>query len=393
MMQYSNIGEDKISRLGFGCMRFAKDEKTGEIDKELVGRMFDRAIESGVNYFDTAYPYLDAKSEIVVGEMLKKYPRESYFLADKFPGHSMPKPIDNIELFNVQLKKCGTDYFDYYLLHNINEQSISVYEGEEYHIIPDIIKMKEAGKIRHPGFSFHGGVELLKKVLDKYEGVFEFVQIQLNYLDWTLQKAKEKYDLITEKGLSVIVMEPCRGGKLASLPGTLSEKLDPRYSDASYAFRFVSSLPNVKVILSGMNSMEQVCDNLDTFNNKPALSGDEIETLMAIAEELKNSVPCTGCRYCCDGCPMGLNIPFLLECFNSLKFDRDISTIMRLDSLAEDKKPKSCIACGKCSHSCPQKIDVPAVLKELSAIYANGPMWSDMSKARQQSILKDLGEE
>lgn len=181
-MIYSDFKGLKLSRLGFGCMRFASGSD-GEIDQAKVNAMFDLAVEKGVNYFDTAYPYLGGKSEIAMAEALKKYPRESYYIADKFPGHSINQPIDNVKLFHLALKKCNTDYFDFYLLHNVNEWSVQKYESDEYHIIPDMLKMKEEGKIRHFGFSFHGGCELLEKFLDDHEGMFDFVQIQLNYLD------------------------------------------------------------------------------------------------------------------------------------------------------------------------------------------------------------------
>ena len=230
-MIYSNFHDLKLSRLGFGCMRFKMTD--GEVDQDTVNAMFDLAIANGVNYFDTAYPYLNGKSEGAAATALRRYPRDSYYLADKFPGHSLPGPIDNIALFNLSLKRCQTDYFDFYLLHNITEWSIKIYESEEYHIIPDILKMKEEGKIRHLGFSFHGGPELLERILTQYEGVFEFVQIQCNYLDWTLQKAKEKYDIITKHGLGVWVMEPCRGGKLAVLSEENSARLKQFGDDRS----------------------------------------------------------------------------------------------------------------------------------------------------------------
>ena len=220
-----------------------------------------------------------------MAEALKRYPRESYYIADKFPGHSLPGPIDNIALFNISLERCRTDYFDFYLLHNITEWSVKIYESEEYHIIPDILKMKEEGKIRHLGFSFHGGPDLLEKLLTKYEGVFEFVQIQCNYLDWTLQDAKSKYDIITKHGLGVWVMEPCRGGKLAVLPEECSNQLkeiNPDASDASYAFRFLQGLPNIRMILSGMNEVFQVEDNLNTFKEYNPLSPEEEKLLLSI---------------------------------------------------------------------------------------------------------------
>ncbi len=395
-MIYNDFNGDKLSRLGFGCMRFKTDPETGEIDQQKVNAMFDLAISQGVNYFDTAYPYLGGKSEIAMAEALKKYPRESYYLADKFPGHSLPGPVDNIALFNVSLNKCRTDYFDFYLLHNITEWSVKIYESEEYHIIPDMIRMKEEGKIRHLGFSFHGGPELLEEFLNRHEGVFEFVQIQCNYLDWTLQNAKKKYDIITDRGLGVWVMEPCRGGKLAQLSDANMARLkafDLQRSAASYAFRFLQGLEQVKMILSGMNEVAQVEDNLNTFASYEPLSPEERQTLLEIAEGMKKGVPCTGCRYCCAGCPMELDIPFLLECYNDYRYAESLTASQRLDGLAEDKKPASCIACGQCSHACPQGIDVPAALAELSEMYANGPKWAEVSKGRAESIRKDLNME
>lgn len=392
-MIYSDFHGLQLSRLGFGCMRFRTDPESGEIDQEKVNEMFDLAIRKGINYFDTAYPYLNGKSEIAMAKALKKYPRDSYFIADKFPGHSLPGPIDNIALFNLSLQKCETDYFDFYLLHNITEWSVKVYEGEEYHIIPDIVRMKEEGKIRHLGFSFHGGPELLEAFLSRHEGVFEFVQIQCNYLDWTLQDARQKYDIITRHGLGVWVMEPCRGGKLAVLNEGQSARLrqfDPDASDASYAFRFLQDLPNIKVILSGMNEPEQVIDNLNTFETHKPLSKEEYDTLMELAEGMKAGVPCTGCRYCCDGCPMGLNIPYLLACYNDYKYTPSAISGMRLDGLDEDKLPSACIGCGQCTHACPQGIDVPAALAELAKMYAEGPKWSVTAKSRGKEIRKAL---
>lgn len=392
-MIFNNFRGDNLSRLGFGCMRFTKDPATGEIDQEKVNAMFDLAVSNGVNYFDTAYPYLDCKSEIAMAEALKKYPRESYYIADKFPGHSLPGPVDNIALFNISLKKCRTDYFDYYLLHNITESTVSVYESDEYHIIPDIIKMKEEGKIRHLGFSAHGGTDLLERFLTKYEGIFEFVQIQCNYLDWSLQKAKEKYDVITKHGLGVWVMEPLRGGKLAELSEEDSSALKefrPEESDASFAFRYLLDLPNVKMILSGMNEVYQVEDNLKTFRQESPLTPEETETLYTIAEKLKKGVPCTACRYCCDGCPAGLNIPMLIENYNDMLFAPGVVASMRLDGLPDDKKPTACINCGQCARVCPQNIDVPVILADLAERYEKAPKWSEVSKVRQVAIKKDL---
>ena len=382
-----------LSRLGFGCMRFALDPATGEIDQKKVDDMFDLAIRGGVNYFDTAYPYLGGKSELAMAKALARYPRESYYVADKFPGHSLPGPVDNVALFNLSLKKCGVDYFDFYLLHNITEWSVKVYEGEEYHILPDMLRMKNEGKIRHLGFSCHSGPQLLEEYLDRHEGIFDFVQIQLNYLDWTLQDAKKKYDIITSRGLGVWVMEPLRGGKLASLPAESHEKLAafrPEESDAAFAFRFLQSLPNVKVVLSGMNEVDQVEDNLRTFSSGAPLSAEETALLFEIAESMKKGVPCTACRYCTAGCPMKLDIPYLLECYNDYKYAATVTPSMRIDALEENKRPSACISCRKCARACPQGIDIPTVLRELSGLYESGPHWAITAKPRQEAIKRDL---
>ena len=392
-MIYNMFHEDHLSRLGFGCMRFKKDEKTGEIDQKMVNEMFALAVENGVNYFDTAYPYLNGQSEIAMAEGLSPYPRDSYFLADKFPGHSLPGPVDNIALFNVSLKKSRTDYFDYYLLHNVTEWSVKIYESEEYHIIPDLLKMKAEGKIRHFGFSFHGGPDLLEEFLNRHEGVFEFVQIQCNYLDWTLQDAKRKYDIITEHGLGVWIMEPCRGGRLANLSEEEMKRLralDPQAGAPSYAFRFLMGLPNVKMILSGMNELSQVADNLRTFASEKPLTEEEERVVFEIAESMKNGVPCTACRYCCDGCPIGLDIPYLIDCYNTNKMAVSLTASQRIDALPEEKKPAACIACGQCAHACPQGIDVPSVMAELADMYEKLPKWADASQSRRDSIRRDL---
>ena len=224
--------------------------------------------------------------------------------------------------------------------------------------------------------------------------MFEFVQIQCNYLDWTLQDARRKYDIITSHGLGVWIMEPLRGGKLAALSEENSAKLkqfDADASDASYSFRFLQDLEGIKVILSGMNEVFQVEDNLKSFESRKPLSEEERKVLFEIADSMKNGVPCTACRYCCKGCPMELDIPMLLDCYNNMKFASSLNMSMRLDGLAEDKKPSACIGCGQCTHACPQGIDVPSVLRELDDIYTNGPTWAEAARSRHDAILKDLG--
>ena len=388
-MQYNDFQDLSLSRLGFGTMRLPTKE--GAIDTDLTTQMIDYALEHGINYFDTAYPYMGSKSEIVVGQALARHPREKFFLADKFPGHQIAETYYPEEIFEEQLQKCKVDYFDFYLLHNIYENSFFVYTDPQWHIIPYFIEQKKKGRIRHLGFSCHANIETLRKFLDLYGDVMEFCQIQLNYLDWTLQKAKAKYDLLTERGIPVWVMEPVRGGKLANLPEEDRQKLAairPDESAAAWAFRWLTSLPNVKMILSGMSNLPQMEDNVKTFPTDKPLNDNEIQMLFDIAEKMKDSVPCTACRYCCDGCPMQLDIPMLMQSYNDLHFATSLTPVMQIEALPEEKRPSACIACGACASACPQKIDIPDIMAKLSDLYSKQPSWASMCKERAEEAKR-----
>lgn len=388
-MLYNDFKELKLSRLGFGTMRLPM--KDGHIDEELTCKMVDYAMEHGVNYYDTAYPYMGSKSEIAVGKALAKYPRESFYLADKFPGHQIAETYYPEEIFEEQLQKCGVEYFDFYLLHNLYENSYPIYTDPQWHIIPYFIEQKRLGRIKHLGFSCHANIETLQKFLDEYGDEMEFCQIQLNYLDWTLQKAEAKYKLLEERNIPVWVMEPVRGGKLSNLTEENSAKLKafrPDESVSSFAFRWLMDLPNVKMILSGMSNFEQMVDNVKTFSGGDPLKKEEVDTLFEIAESLKVSVPCTECRYCCDGCPMELNIPQLLHSYNDLHFAPSLTPVMQLEALPEDKRPSACIGCGACAAVCPQKIDIPTVLATLADEFAKQPSWAAMCKERAEEAKR-----
>ncbi len=388
-MQYNDFQDLSLSRLGFGTMRLPTKE--GAIDTDLTTQMIDYALEHGINYFDTAYPYMGSKSEIVVGQALARHSREKFFLADKFPGHQIAETYYPEEIFEEQLQKCKVDYFDFYLLHNIYENSFFVYTDPQWHIIPYFIEQKKKGRIRHLGFSCHANIETLRKFLDLYGDVMEFCQIQLNYLDWTLQKAKAKYDLLTERGIPVWVMEPVRGGKLANLPEEDRQKLAairPDESAAAWAFRWLTSLPNVKMILSGMSNLPQMEDNVKTFSTDKPLNDNEIQMLFDIAEKMKDSVPCTACRYCCDGCPMQLDIPMLMQSYNDLHFATSLTPVMQIEALPEEKRPSACIACGACASACPQKIDIPDIMAKLSDLYSKQPSWASMCKERAEEAKR-----
>lgn len=389
-MIYSDFQGKQLSLLGFGTMRLPT-LPDGTIDEAQTRIMVRDAFDRGVNYFDTAYPYHGGMSERVIGKILKDYPRDSFFLATKFPGHQISSSYNPAAIFEEQLEKCQMDYFDFYLLHNVYEKSIETYLDPRWGILDYFREQKKQGRIRHLGFSSHGRVELLDRFLDVCGDDMEFCQIQLNYLDWTLQQAKEKYELLTRRNIPVWVMEPVRGGKLANLPADAEEKrkaMDPDHSAASWGFRFLQGLPNVKMVLSGMSNPDQMRDNLATFETRCPLTKEEEALAFSIADHMKNAVPCTGCRYCCDGCPMGLNIPVLISVYNDLKFQPTTNAAMMTEFLPEDKKPSACVACGKCTKICPQGIEVPRIMKELTELLKTVPSWVEVSRQREEEAIR-----
>ena len=383
-----------LSRLGFGAMRLpllpGRKEPTA-IDEAQVDAMVDYAMAHGVNYFDTAHPYHGGLSERVLGRSLARYPRQSWYLADKYPGHQIAQRYDPAAIFEEQLERCGVDYFDFYLLHNVYENSIQVYMDPQWGILDYFVEQKRLGRIKHLGFSCHGGLPTLARFLDYCGDKMEFCQLQLNYLDWTLQQGREKYDLLTARGIPVWVMEPIRGGRLAALTGGQMDalrRLRPQDSAAAWALRFLQGLPNVKMILSGMSNLEQMVENVDTFAQDRPLTEAETAALLELAEGMKDAVPCTACRYCCDGCPLGLDIPAMIAACNEARFALSSNVRMRFDALPEDKRPAACIACGKCSRTCPQGIDVPAVLKELAQAMEKIPDWAQVCREREEEARK-----
>lgn len=379
-MIYSEVLGHKISKLGFGLMRLPSFPD-GTVDEDAAAECIDFAIKNGVNYFDTAFPYHNGKSELYAASILGKYDRESYFLADKFPGHQYAETYYPQEIFEEQLKKCNTSYFDFYLLHNVNEDSINVYLDERWGIIPYFLEQKKLGRIKHLGFSCHSTPETLKCFLEATNGTMEFCQIQYNYMDEELQNAKEKYKILSEFGVPIWVMEPVRGGRLAKENKDL-KALRPDESEASFAFRWLLEKPQVKVILSGMSNLEQVKDNIKTFSEDKPLNDEELSVLNKIAKDAANEIPCTGCRYCMPHCTKGLDIPFLLSLCNEAKYEGGLVLSMTIENMPEDKRPSACINCGECMKICPQGIEIPKFLKELDTVYENLPKWSKLCEER-----------
>ena len=388
-MIYSDFQGLKLSLLGFGTMRLP--QKDGAIDEARVAAMTEYAMAHGVNYFDTAYPYHGGNSERVMGRVLAKYPRESFYLATKYPGHQIMSKHDPKGIFEEQLEKCGVEYFDFYLLHNVCENSIATYEDPRWDIIGYFLEQKRLGRIRHLGFSTHSGTAFLEEFCAKYGKDMEFCQIQLNYVDETLQQAGEKVNILNKYGIPIWVMEPVRGGKLAKITDEQQAKLDavtPGRTPAQWAFRWLQGVNGVSVVLSGMSDEAQMEDNCATFDAPASLSGEETAALAALAEEMKAAVPCTACRYCCDGCPMGLDIPNLLAMYNDLRYVASFNVGMRIDALPDEKKPSACVNCGRCSAICPQHIDIPAALADFTDRLAKTPSWAAICKEREEAAKK-----
>ncbi|MDO4565238.1 MAG: aldo/keto reductase [Clostridia bacterium] len=372
-MIYKDFSGEKLSALGFGAMRLPTEKgNDANIDETAVFEMVDYAIKHGINYFDTAWGYHGGNSELVMGRALARYPRESFCLATKFPGYDLSNMGKVEEIFEKQLEKCGVDYFDFYLFHNVCEMNIDAYLNESYGIYEYLMRQKRNGRIRHLGFSAHGSYDTMKRFLDVYGEGMEFCQIQLNYLDWTFQNAKAKVELLTAHGIPVWVMEPLRGGKLAKLAEEHSaalKKLRDGESEPAWAFRFLQSIPEVAVTLSGMSDMEQLKENIATFEDERPLNEPEMQALLEVAEKMvkRIALPCTACRYCVSHCPTGLDIPALLELYNEHCFTGGgFLAPMVIMTLPEEKRPNACIGCRSCEAVCPQGIKISEALADFA---------------------------
>ncbi len=357
----------KVSILGFGCMRLPKIEGTEEIDEQETFKIFDYAYENGVNYFDTAWPYHSGKSEVVVGKALKRFDREKINITTKMPGWLVKEPNDAKVFFEKQLENLQTDYFDFYLCHALNDNSFKNYE--ENGILNFLIKMKEEGKIKNLGFSYHGSIGFLRELVKKYD--WDFAQLQINYLDWELIDAKTQYEILAENNIPCVVMEPVKGGMLASLSPQSAKILKdckPNDSVASWAIRYVAGLENVFCLLSGMSNMEQTVDNIKTLSQQNDLNDSEKKVLNDAINEFKRNktISCTNCRYCMD-CPNGVDIPKMFKLYNDYSLNGSLQKYKdTLASLPTSELPSNCIKCGKCMEQCPQKINIIKELEKLT---------------------------
>lgn len=372
-MVYREFQDLKLSALGMGAMRLpVKDGNDAQIDQEAAEKMVALAMEKGINYYDTAWGYHAGNSELVIGKALSAYPRESFYLATKFPGYDLSNMDKVEEIFEKQLEKCQVEYFDFYLFHNVCEMNIDSYLDPSYGIYEYLMKQKENGRIRHLGFSAHGSYEVIRRFLEAYGKDMEFCQLQINYLDWTFQNAKKKVELLDEYHIPVWVMEPLRGGKLASLSEENAARLRearPEEKVPAWAFRFLQSLPQVKVVLSGMSNMEQLQENIATFEEDKPLDEKEMELILDVAESMtkKIALPCTACHYCVEHCPQGLDIPSLLELYNEhIVTGGGFIAPMALMAVPEDKHPDACIGCRSCEAVCPQQIKISEAMEDFA---------------------------
>jgi predicted aldo/keto reductase-like oxidoreductase len=372
-MIYNEFKGLKISALGMGTMRLPTRKDYNDIDEEATYEMVKYAIEKGINYFDTAWGYHGGNSEIAMGNVLSKFPRESYYVATKFPGYDVSNMDKVEEIFEKQLKRLKVDYFDFYLFHNVCEKNINEYLDPQYKIYEYLLEQKRRGRIRHLGFSTHGSFETMQRFLDAYGKDMEFCQLQINYLDWKFQGAKEKVEMVTKLGIPVFVMEPVRGGKLATLPEeylSILAEANADYSAPEWAFRFVQNIPEVVLTLSGMSNFQQLKENIDTFEKRKPLTQSEENALLRVTDAMieKTSLPCTSCRYCTDHCPMELDIPKIIELYNEHTMTGGgFIAPMVIGTLPESKRPAACIGCQSCEAVCPQQIKISDMMKDFAS--------------------------
>ena len=368
-MIYKEYKGKQLSALGLGAMRLPTCAD-GTIDKAAAAEMVAYALENGVNYFDTAWGYHNGQSEPVMGELLSAYPRESYLLASKFPGYDLANIPKVAEIFEKQLERCRTNYFDFYLFHNVCELNLEAYLDPANGIYDYLMAQKRNGRIRHLGFSAHADLPGMRRFLEAYGRDMEFCQIQLNYLDWSYQEAKEKIELLKEYGIPVWVMEPLRGGKLSNLGDAHVAALQAvrNESATAVAFRFLQAIPEVVVTLSGMSNMAQLQENIATFSENKPLNGAEFSGILAVADDmLKSLLPCTSCRYCTEYCPQELDIPRLLKLYNEHAFTGGRAIVSTtLQKMPADKQPSACIGCRSCEAVCPQKIGISHAMADFA---------------------------
>ena len=370
------------SKFGFGCMRLPKLDENDEtsINQELFNEMVDIYMEKGFNYFDTSYAYHSGESEKAIRKaVVERYPRESFRICDKMPTWALKSPEDNDKFVKEMLERLSIDYFDLFLIHNINVPWLE--KAEKNNTFEYVKKMKENGIAKKIGISFHDKAELLKEVLDKYGEMLDVVQLELNYLDWDDPSIESRkcYELCVKHDLDVIVMEPLKGGVIVNQPESIKKEFNqfnPNKSIASLAIKFCASLENVKMVLSGMNKMDDLIDNCNTYENFTPINQEEIDFLEKMALKLKEIriVPCSECEYCLDSCPCNIPISEYFNLYNLSKIQPEYNNYrLYFDKLCDEKvAADECIKCESCIEYCTQKIDIPKELENLCKHFESG---------------------
>ena len=360
----------EISRLGYGGMRFPKNGD--EVDMDAAVQLLRKAYEMGINYFDTAMVYHKGESEKIFGKAFEPYPRDSYLIADKMSIWLCSDEEDMKARFYNQLKTLKTDYIDFYLVHSLNRNHYK--KVKDLHCVEFLQQMKQEGKIKHLGFSFHDTYQVFTQILNDY--TWDFVQIQLNYLDWHNQGAEQLYRELERRNLPVMVMEPVRGGYLATIDSERAKpflELEPQRSIASWAIRWVESLPQVAVVLSGMSDLQQLEDNVATMTHFEPMNEQGLAAIDRVVEEIRkvNEIPCTGCRYCMD-CPMGVDIPEIFSIYSQYKiFGKEKAFVQDYEEVVEHGNgAEHCVRCMACTTKCPQMIAIPDKLEMIAKLYA-----------------------
>ena len=355
-----------MKKLGFGCMRLPMNNE--EVDYVEFSKMVDAYMKEGFNYFDTARVYI--QREIALKECLvKRYPRKSFILADKLSGSCFNNKEDIIPFFNSQLESLGVEYIDYYLMHAQSRRNYEKYQNTEAYTI--CLELKKQGKIKHLGISFHDNAEFLDKILTEHPEI-EFVQIQFNYLDYESVNVESRkcYEVVRKHNKYVMIMEPVKGGELVNLPPKANELLKGlnNGSNASYAIRFAASFDGVIMVLSGMSNLPQMLDNLSYMKEFVPLNKKEFEAVFEVAEIIKKQklIACTGCRYCMDGCPSKIAIPYLFTCMNSKIMNQDYDPSDYIKYTTGKGKASDCIKCGKCEIECPQHLEIRELLVKVA---------------------------
>ncbi len=360
----------EVPLLGIGCTRLPMDNKH-EIDMAELDGMVEYAINHGVNYFDTAYFYVDSKSEIAIGKVLKQYPRDSFLLADKMPVFLIKNKQDIRNIFYEQLKKCEVDYFDFYITQGIDRNNYDTYKNADIH--NELLELKKEGKIKYLGFSFLGSTDILSEIVS--EGNWDFCQLMINYFDWNISTAKKQYEILQQKKIPVIAVQSLKKGVLVDLPKKASDELKENYPDAApyeFALRWAASLDNVITVLSSPVSIKQAKHDIEIFEHFKLMNDDEKEFAKKLAKIIQSQgkISCSACMRCIESCPKNINIPAIFAIYNQYGILQNKALFaLYYETLTEKERAHNCTKCGLCTKNCSQKLNIPDLIAQVQKEY------------------------